>query len=593
MTVRGSELILARRRLGALAKLIGVTPQGDRYCPAWFTTDKLARALDLQIAHMQGRSYGLRRIMAQLPTQTGKSFTAEELFAAAIAGRIPEARIVNAGYGTEFMDDRLPNVKALSLTEGYRAAFPHVRLGKADKSTKGTDNTKRLDISRYQRGKWQRTGGYILARSVRGAISGKAMDAGILGDPYKNWEDALAAANNRSLRNFYTGVFSKRQQSRRSIMTIAFTPWTPTDIGAYILEQWEKEKEPYLVLKFPMFQRPDSEREISRWNESPALRAGLARYLDVDVQALEQVVAEHGLRPYDSRPDGYPLLPYRDRDEEFYEQIRRSEPARDFAALCQMDPEAAAFERFPRSAWRVFDPATLSPGLVIFSLDPNGKKTDDGSFAALGVWQMEPVQVDAAGRLADPDPQLRPITHQSKEKGLHIVREGVPALPWKLYRLDEQRDRPSYTELLGMLSRTFERWPEGRWLVLEDKAMGQTLAQDDRFWGLCRQHNVEVIMVNPRGDKDSRTSRAEPVVKNGYVFVPARPCQEHPRVTTHWLHDDPDRMESGEGLGWLKEMAEHALYDDRPDEFSQLVDVLNDPESRDRFNSWDYLAQFG
>lgn len=593
MTIRGSELILARRRLGALATLIGVTPQGDRYRPAWFTTGKLCEALDLQIAHMEGKSYGIRRIMVKLPTQMGKSYTAEELFSAAIAGRRPRSRIINLGYGSEFMDERLPNVKALSQTEGYRAAFPHVRLGKPDSKTKGVDNTKRLDINEYQRGEWRRTGGYILARSVRGAVSGKSMDAGILGDPYKDWPDALSAATNRQLRSFYTGVLAKRQQSRRTIMTVAFTPWTPTDIGNFILDQWEKEKAPYLVLSFPMFQRPDSSRELDRWNDSPAMRAGLAKYLRVDTQALEQVVAEHGLRPYDHRPDDYPLLPFMDRDEEFYQEIRRSnEGLRDWMALCQMDPEAAAFERFPRSAWRTFDPKTLTPNLVIFSCDPNAKATDDGSFAVVGVYQIEPVQTDSKGKLADPDKRLLPITYQEKTKdtSLHIVREGVPALPFKLYRLDEARDRPDYTDLLGMISRTFERWPEGRWLVLEDKAAGQALAGDERFQELCRQHNITVIMVNPKGDKDTRTARAQPAVRNGYCLIPAI---GHDRITTHWLHDDPERLDSGEGLGWLREMAERREYDDRPDEFSQLVDVLLDPESRHHFSSWDFLSQFG
>lgn len=591
--IRGSELILARRRLGALAKAIGVTPTGERYIPTWFSTKCVCHALDLQIAHMRGKSWGVRRVLLMQPTQTGKSFHAEELFSSAIAGHLPRARIVTAGYGSDFMADMLPNVRALSQTEGWRATFPHVRLGRADKRSRSADNTGRLDINEYRQGKWERTGGFILARSVRGAISGKQMDAGILGDPYKDWKSALSIADNRDLRNFYTGVFAARQQSRRSTMTVAFTPWTPTDVGVFIREQWEKEGEPYLVLKFPMFQRPDSAKELERWRASPALRAGLARYLDVDEQALNQVVEEHGLRPYDLREDGYPLLPYKDRDEEFYAQRARSMPARDFAAMAQLDPTASIFERFPRSAWRTFDPEFYTPDHVVFSLDPNAKATDDGSFAALGVYGLTPVKVTAEGKLDDPDPLLLPVAYEERQKRLSVVRQDMPALPWKLHRLDEARDRPNYSELLNMIARTFEKWPEGSHLVLEEKAAGLTLMGDVNFTNLCRAHDVTVIPVSPSDHKDDRTARAEPPVRNGYCFIPGKTSERNPRVTTHWLHDDPDRTENGEGIGWLKEMAEHCQWDDRPDEFAQLVGVLNDPESRHLFDSWAHLAQFG
>lgn len=574
--VRDPELLLARARLGELARFIGVTPTGERYFPTWFSTDTVARALDLQIAHLQGKSWGVRRVLVKQPTQTGKSFHTSELFPAALMARRPTSRIVIAGYGQEFMTRCLPNVKAIAQTTAFRTAYPRVTLGAID-GTRAADNLQRLDALEERLGKWHRTGGYILARSFGGAVNGNPMDAGIIEDPYKDWAQALSAAENRRRRDFFTGVFTHRQQSRRSTQTVAFTPWTPTDLGSFILEQWEKDGDPYLVLSFPMFQRPDSARERQRWEASPAMRAGLAKFLGVDAQALAAIVAEHGLRPYDKRADGYPLLPFKERDIEFYEQIRRSQPPRDFAALCQMDPEGAAFERFPRSCWRFYEPREHTLRRVVISVDPNGTKTEDGSFAAFGVYDVHALQTDADGRLVSSDSLLQ------------TIQGGRPALPFTIYRLDEYRARPRYGDLLGMTLSLLEKWPECRHLVIESKAAGLSLVGDYRLEEACARKGVEISTATPCERKEDRAARAEIPQRNGYCFVPS---SSFGRISADWLHDHPETKETGEGIGFLSEMAERHPWDDRVDEFSQLVDVLLDPRSPHRFADWGFLAAF-
>jgi hypothetical protein len=574
--VRDEELLLARARLGEMAKAIGVTPTGERYFPSWFSTEIVGKALDLQYAHLMGRSYGVRRVAVQQPTQTGKSYHTSELWPAVLTARRPSTRVVIAGYGNEFMTRTLPNVRAISQTSAFRSAYPDIAHGSVD-GTRAADNLQKLDVLQRRLGKWHRAGGYILARSFAGAVNGNAMDAGIIEDPYKDWAQALSAAETRRRRDFFTGVFTHRQQSRRSIQTIAVTPWTPTDISAFVVDQWEKDKEPYLVLKFPMFQRADSARELLRWRTSPAMREGLAKLLGVDAQALDQIVQKEGLRPYDKRPLGYPLLPFKDRDVEFYEQIRRSQPPRDFAALCQMDPESAAFERFPRQCWRVFSPRTHRLNRVVISVDANGAETVDGSFAVFGVYDVHPVKVAGDGKLDDLDPVLQTID------------EGRPALPYRVYRLDEARARPRYGDLLGMALQTLDRWPECTHLIVEGKAAGNSLVGDYRLTQACERRGVAITVTQPKGDKGTRSGRAEIPQRNGYCFVPG---ENYGRYTCSWLHDDPERLESGEGLGFLSEMSGDHAWDDRRDEFSQLIDQLQEPGSLDLFSGWNALAAF-
>lgn len=571
------ELLLARRSLADLARLMGVTSTGERYIPTWFTTGVVCDALDRVAAHVRGKSWGIRRVMVKQPTQTGKSEHTEVLFPAGIVGRVPEARTLITGYGTEFMTRTLPGIRTVTQTAAWQAAYPDVFLGKLERGERGAaDNLQRADVTRKRNGRLHKTGGFILARSVQGAVSGNPMDVGVFGDPYKDWSDALSAAINRQRRDFYTGVFARREQSRRTVQVVSFSPWTPNDVGNFILDQWEKDGEPYLVLSFPMFQRPDSRAELERWKKSPAMRAGLARFLRIDEEALNIIVSTEGLRPYDKRADGYPLLPFKDRDIEFYEQIRRSTPARDFAALCQMDPEASLFERFPKAHWRFFDPSKHRPERVILSIDPNGRATEDGSFAVIGVYSLEPVKLDASGRLADPD--------------LTAIIGDQPALPWKVYRIDEFRARPNYSDLYGMIGNVLEKWPEARVLVLESKAAGQCLADDYPFQRLVVRYGVEVVLTNPRESKEVRQPRAEVPQRNGYCYLPSH---GHGRITADWLHDDPLRLEDGTGLGFLSEMADFGVrWDDRPDEFSQAIAVLQEERTRDLLSGWTNLAQW-
>lgn len=572
-----SEVILARQSLGHLARMIGVTPQGQRYIPAWFTTDLVCKALDLQIAHMQGKSWGIRRVWVKQPPQTGKSFHASELFPAGIVGRLPRARGVITGYGNEFLERTIPSIKTLVRSAAFAAAFPNVSIGATD-GADARDKMSRADIIERRAGEWTKTGGFIVARGFGGAVNSISMDWGIVDDMYKGWKEATSAAENRNRRDFYTGVFTHRQQSRRTTMTLSTTPWTPGDLAHFIIDQWEKDREPYLVLSFPTFQREDTVKELERWNKSPALREGLARFLGLDQAALEIAVRQWGLRPYDQREYDYPLLPVGERDREFYEQTRRSAPARDLAALMQMDPEAEAVEAFPVRHWRFFDPTIKTKWQrIIHSCDPNGKNTQDGSFAVIGTWGLD-------RSVNDSDEPLEPTM---------VLKDKKPISPWIHDRLYETRARPGYSDLKDLILAQIDRWPEGRVLVLEDKAFGQSLATDDNFRASLRrrgiatihklkalqakptQINEGLVLVEPHETARDRWDRFETPHKSGYVRVPLK---SHGRVTCEWLHDKSEgAKDEGDAQGFFTEFARagQTPWDDRVDEASQLVDFAS------------------
>jgi hypothetical protein len=293
-----AQVLLARRQCGALAELVGETPDGETYDPTWFTTGSIAAertghrgalgmcdALDLLKAHMQGKSWGIRRVAVFTINQVGKSHHGSVVFPAAVFGALPRARIVMTGFGDDFIRESAPYVQWFMERPAYREAYPDVRLGGVG-TVDASDNAHKVDVLRRVADappgeEWARSGGYLICRSFGGAVNGVPMDLGIMTDMYKNWQQALQPAEQRNRRDFYTGVFSRRQQTRRTCMLLAFTPYTSGDVCYFVLDQWEKEGEPYLVMVLPTLGREDRRAELERWRRSPAMRAGMRHFCEV------------------------------------------------------------------------------------------------------------------------------------------------------------------------------------------------------------------------------------------------------------------------------------------------------------------------
>jgi hypothetical protein len=584
--IRQADVVLARRQVGALARLVGRTDDGEAYAPTWFTTGSVVAertghrgalgvcdGLDLLVAHMQGKSWGIRRMAVFAPNQVGKSYHCEVVFPAAVFGRLDRARVVATGFGNDYLDRTAPGVKWLTSTPEYRAAYPDVRLGGVA-VVDAKDNAHRVDVLRRvslpggAEG-WDKTGGYLVCRSFGGAVNGIPMDLGIMGDFYKNWADALSPGGNRDRRDFYGGVFSRRQQSRRTAMLLAFTPYTSTDLAHHVLDTWEKEGEPYLVLRFPTWGREDRRAELERWARSPAMREGLRVFLaacapggpgpaapPAGSPGAEPRGCSPELRPYDPRPAGAPLLPFKDRDAEFYEQRRRGATPRDLAALDELDPDSAAAETFGRDLWRWFDPRERpTHRKYAVACDPNKRETTDGAFASLGGWGLDP-----APRVAGAD-----------------GKPADPAHPWHMHRLREARGRWPYSRLRQEILDMLDLFGEARDLVLEHSANGEALAGDDGFLRELERRRVTLWLAEAgggfsrvkragrgwtrektgdaaalAGGKEERWQRAFVPLREGHFLLPK---MDHGRVTCGWVGDQPDGADEAERQGWVTEWA--------------------------------------
>jgi hypothetical protein len=287
------------------------------------------------------------------------------------------------------------------------------------------------------------------------------------------------------------------------------------------------------------------------------------------------------LRPYDPRPLGAPLLPFKGRDEEFYRQRQRSAPARDWAALDELDPESAAAETFPRELWRFYDPRERTKFTrVVVACDPNKRETTDGAFASIGCWGLDP----APTKGDDGKPLLG-------EDG----KPKVPVHPWLMHRRREARGRYSYSGITRALQDMLELFHEAKDLVIEHSAHGDSLAGDDAFLQWLLRRNITLWLAQPNGGfakvkreggrwvpekvgdpaalaggKEDWWPRLEAPLREGHLLLPAR---EHGRDTCDWVRDREDGADDGERQGFITEFA-RAHRDgvvDRVDETAILV----------------------
>lgn len=134
---------------------------------------------------------------------------------------------------------------------------------------------------------------------------------------------------------------------------------------------------------------------------------------------------------------------------------------------------------FKKDWWRFYDSATLPPRAsfekIVMSLDTAFKNREDNDFSVCTIW-------------------------------------GVTASGY--YLLDMWRERALYPELKQACISLAESWKPD-WVIIEDKASGQSLIQE-----LKRDTKLPVKPIKVDKDKVSRASANTPLIESGNVFVP-------------------------------------------------------------------------
>ena len=272
----------------------------------------------------------LKRVMVFLPPRHGKSQLISQYFPAWFLGMFPNKKVILTSYEADFAAQW--GRRARDLLEHYgKRAFPEPISLHPDSSS-----ASRWDIDGHQGG--------MMTAGVRGPLTGKGADLGIIDDPVKNAEEANSETYREHTWEWYESTFYTRLEPDGAIVLIQ-TRWHEDDLGGRLIEKMD---------------------------------AGGERWTVINLPALAEEHDQLGRAP------GEPLWPVRFGKEDF-DRIRPAVGPYVWAALYQQRPAPAEGELLKKHWWRYYKAVPVCEE-VIQSWDMAFKDTKNSSRVCGQVW---------------------------------------------------------------------------------------------------------------------------------------------------------------------------------------------------------------
>jgi len=167
-----------------------------------------------------------RRLIITIPPRSLKSICASVAFPAFVLGHDPSQRIICVSYSEVLARNHANDCRALMRALLYRRLFPATRIS----STKDTELEFRT-----------RAGGFRLATSVGGTLTGRGGNLIIIDDPMKP-QDALSETARGSVWQWYANTLLPRLDSKvKGSIIVVMQRLHPEDLVGHLLEQgaWE------------------------------------------------------------------------------------------------------------------------------------------------------------------------------------------------------------------------------------------------------------------------------------------------------------------------------------------------------------------
>jgi len=182
---------------------------------------------------------GPSKLIINIPPQHGKSELSSRILPAFIMGRNPEAKVGIVSYSSDLSMSFNRNVQEYMRTPEFQMLFPDCILPmQKEMGAKITQHEFVLP-----------QGGYCISTSVKGALTGRSLDYGIVDDCYKSREEANSPVTSESTWEWFNSVFLSRFKDSGKILLL-FTRWSEDDIAGRLLkeypDQWELIKIPAL-----------------------------------------------------------------------------------------------------------------------------------------------------------------------------------------------------------------------------------------------------------------------------------------------------------------------------------------------------------
>lgn len=175
------------------------------------------------------------------------------------------------------------------------------------------------------------------------------------------------------------------------------------------------------------------------------------------------------------REVGEALAPELGYDEAWADLKKREVGSRTWASLYQQRPSAAEGNIFRRDWWKFYDHLPRLIDETIISWDLSFKGDEKSDYVVGQVWK----------------------------------RHGADK-----YLVDQVRGQFSFTETLAAVKQLSSKYPEGRRILIEDKANGPAVIST------LKREISGIIAVEPRGSKVARAQAVTPDIEAGNVFLP-------------------------------------------------------------------------
>ena len=238
-------------------------------------------------------AYGkIKRLMAFMPPQHGKSELTSRRLPSFMLGLNPNLRIALCAYNATFASKFNRQVQRIIVDRSYYDVFPETRIN--DKNTsvnyKGTwiRNTDEFEIVNKN--------GSFISVGIGGGITGNPVDVALIDDPIKGAEEAGSLTYREKIWEWYTTELETRLHNNSQVL-VTLTRWNIDDLAGRILENSKNEHaRKWEVIIFPRIKvdnlNPNDPRKIGEtlWEEIHSLDAALeARQRNpVKFEALQQ-----------------------------------------------------------------------------------------------------------------------------------------------------------------------------------------------------------------------------------------------------------------------------------------------------------------
>ena len=243
---------------------------GRTFSPAWHA--------EVLAAKLQGVGDGsVKRLVVNVPPRHLKSLAASVALPAWLLGHDPTLAIVNVTYAQDLSDKFARDCRAIMTSDWYQSLFA-TRLASA------REPLAELTTSR---------GGFRLATSVGGVMTGRGADVILIDDPLKP-ADAMSQSRRAAANDWFDStLYSRLNDKQKGAIVIVMQRLHEDDLAGHVLRQggWD-------VVSFPAVAEEDEAHAI----ESPlagarAFRRQAGEALDParePLSALERIRANIG-----------------------------------------------------------------------------------------------------------------------------------------------------------------------------------------------------------------------------------------------------------------------------------------------------------